>query len=165
MDLARYCDILSVDAENTFHIAESMGKGISRSLVIALTGELGSGKTLFVKGLAKGLCVPDEYYITSPTFTLVNQYPGRIPLYHADLYRLGSLEELEETGLFEPDEEQFVLAVEWADRAGLDSLMKIPTDFVSVCFLQGKKETERIVRFGIYPDKGFPVFPKRMNFL
>jgi tRNA threonylcarbamoyladenosine biosynthesis protein TsaE len=85
-------------------------------VIIALIGDLGSGKTAFVQGLASGLDVPVEYYVTSPTFTLINEYPGRLPLYHADLYRLETVRDFEDIGLDELLYGQGVLAVEWADK-------------------------------------------------
>jgi tRNA threonylcarbamoyladenosine biosynthesis protein TsaE len=69
----------------TQKLGQSIGKWIQQPLVIALTGDLGSGKTAFVQGLAEGLEVPGQYYITSPTFTLINEYPGRLPFFHIDL--------------------------------------------------------------------------------
>jgi tRNA threonylcarbamoyladenosine biosynthesis protein TsaE len=85
-------------------------------MLISLTGPLGCGKTAFVQGLAEGLGVPQEYYITSPTFTLINEYPGRLPLYHVDLYRLDDLVELEDIGLDEILAAEGVVAVEWAEK-------------------------------------------------
>ena len=73
---------------DTQRLGQQIGRLINEPTTIALIGDLGSGKTAFVQGLARGLEVPSTYYITSPTFTLVNEYPGRLPLYHIDLYRL-----------------------------------------------------------------------------
>ena len=83
---------------------------------MALTGSLGAGKTTFAKGIAAGLGVTDE--ITSPTFTIVSEYLGRVPLYHADLYRVGSREELELMGFDEMLTRPGVTLVEWAEKAG-----------------------------------------------
>ena len=83
---------------------------------ITLTGDLGSGKTAFVQGLARGLSVPEEYYVTSPTYNIINEYPGRLTLYHADLYRIADPDELEEIGFSEMAEAGGVMAVEWPDR-------------------------------------------------
>jgi tRNA threonylcarbamoyladenosine biosynthesis protein TsaE len=94
----------------------AIGALIKQPLVIALIGDLGSGKTAFVQGLANGLGVPAEYYVTSPTFTLVNEYPGRIPLCHIDLYRLDSIGDLEDIGLDELIYDQAVIAIEWAEK-------------------------------------------------
>lgn len=83
--------------------------------MVALTGELGAGKTTLVKGLAAGLAVHPAS-VCSPTFVLVHRYSGRMPLIHADLYRLSSAAEAEAAGLHELADDQSVLAVEWADR-------------------------------------------------
>jgi tRNA threonylcarbamoyladenosine biosynthesis protein TsaE len=84
--------------------------------VVALIGELGSGKTIFCQGLARGLEVPENFYITSPTFAIVNQYPGRMPFYHLDLFRISSITEISELGLEEIIYGQGVVAIEWAER-------------------------------------------------
>jgi len=83
---------------------------------LALTGSLGSGKTTIIQGLARGLDVPRSYHITSPTFTLINEYPGRHTLYHVDLYRLEHSDDIEEIGLYDLFGEGSVVAIEWADR-------------------------------------------------
>ena len=105
----------------TQYLSQKLGGWINQPLVIALIGDLGSGKTAFVQGLAKGLEVPDGFYITSPTFTLINEYPGRYPLVHMDLYRLENMSELEDIGLDEILHGQAVIAIEWADKLS-DSL-------------------------------------------
>ena len=105
---------------HTVHETQKLGKTIGQRiqfpLVIGLSGDLGSGKTAFVQGLAEGLEVPSEYYITSPTFTLVNEYPGRFPLIHIDLYRLDGIHDLEDIGLDELLYDQAVIAIEWAEK-------------------------------------------------
>jgi tRNA threonylcarbamoyladenosine biosynthesis protein TsaE len=100
----------------TQKLGQTLGAGIHRAIIIALTGDLGSGKTAFVQGLAKGLDVSEKYYITSPTFTFINQYPGRHPLFHVDLYRIEHASELEEIGLEEILQQDAVIAIEWAER-------------------------------------------------
>jgi tRNA threonylcarbamoyladenosine biosynthesis protein TsaE len=95
-------------------LGERLGRVLAVGDVVGLTGPLGAGKTTFVQGLARGLGVRDRH-VASPTFALVNEHPGRVPLVHADLYRIERPEELEELGLAEaPD--RAVLAVEWLDR-------------------------------------------------
>jgi len=89
---------------------------LSSGGVIALIGPLGAGKTVFVKGLAKALGLSGDD-ATSPTFTLINEYEGPVPLYHVDLYRLEQAEEIEELGLHEYFEGPGIVAVEWAERA------------------------------------------------
>jgi len=113
--------IMTHSVDGTRKLGQKIGTLITQPLVIALIGDLGSGKTAFVQGLAKGLEVPDGYYITSPTFTLINEYPGRCPLVHVDLYRLEDINDLEDIGLDEMLHGQAVIAIEWADKL-LDGL-------------------------------------------
>jgi len=97
-----------------------LGQNIHGPLLISLFGDLGAGKTAFVQGLAKGLDVPDDYYITSPTYTLLNEYPGRYPLYHFDFYRLESEDDIADTGFYERLDTKGIIAVEWAERLSDD---------------------------------------------
>ncbi len=85
--------------------------------VVTLQGDLGAGKTMLTKGIAKGLEVPDWYYLNSPTFTLINEYRGRLPLYHFDLYRLGDTDELFELGFNDYLAGPGVLVIEWPEAA------------------------------------------------
>jgi tRNA threonylcarbamoyladenosine biosynthesis protein TsaE len=105
----------------TQNLGKTIGTLLENPCIIALNGNLGSGKTVFVQGLAKGLEVPADYYITSPTFTLVNEYPGRFRLFHVDLYRLNSTSDLEDLGWDDLLSEPAVIAVEWADKLAADS--------------------------------------------
>ena len=104
----------SVDETQKF--GKIIGTVVTRGTVLALTGNLGSGKTAFVQGLARGLEVPDEYYITSPSYTLINEYPGRFTLFHVDLYRISDPMDLEDIGFYEILHNSGVVAIEWADR-------------------------------------------------
>src|SRR5713226_10718461 len=92
-----------------------VGKLLEGGEIIGLMGELGSGKTCFVRGLAEGLGVGREAWIRSPTFTLINEYHGRLPVYHIDLYRLGSRRDMEELDLREYLFSDGVSLVEWFD--------------------------------------------------
>ena len=112
----RKVKITTRSIRETQYLGQKIGTLIKQPLVIALVGDLGSGKTAFVQGLAKGLEVPDGYYITSPTFTLINEYPGRYPLVHVDLYRLENISDFEDIGLDEMLHGQAVIAIEWADK-------------------------------------------------
>lgn len=97
---------------------ESVGAQLAESLepgdVVALTGELGAGKTCFTQGLARGLGVAG--HAVSPTFVLVNEYRGRVPVHHVDAYRTSSLTELLDLGLEELFDGEGVTVVEWADK-------------------------------------------------
>jgi tRNA threonylcarbamoyladenosine biosynthesis protein TsaE len=100
-----------------------------------MTGILGSGKTVFVQGVARGLEVPEAYYITSPSYTLVNEYPGRYTLFHADLYRLTRPDDIESTGLYDMLHQDGVVVIEWAERMAREDLV----DHVAVEFeIKGK---------------------------
>ncbi|MBW1990402.1 MAG: tRNA (adenosine(37)-N6)-threonylcarbamoyltransferase complex ATPase subunit type 1 TsaE [Deltaproteobacteria bacterium] len=109
--------VITRSPDQTISLARSMGMRLSGGEVIGLCGELGGGKTCFVQGLARGLDVPDHVAVTSPTYTLVNEYPGRLLLVHADLYRLSGPHALEEIGFFDLAGPGTVAAVEWAERA------------------------------------------------
>ncbi len=95
-------------------IARALGRRLEAGDAVALTGGLGAGKTLFVRGLVEGLG-GDPLAVSSPSFALMQRYEGRVPLVHVDLYRLGAAEAAYDLGLEE--EEGVVLAVEWAERA------------------------------------------------
>lgn len=97
----------------TLDLARAVAARLGPGSVLLLRGDLGAGKTAFVRGLAEGLGVPDDQ-VSSPTFTLVQSYRGRLPLLHADLYRI-STAEVEDLGLDEVGEEG-VLAIEWAEK-------------------------------------------------
>ena len=114
--------ITTRSAAQTRKLGQALGAGINQPVIIALSGGLGSGKTAFIQGLARGLDVSEKYYITSPTFTLINEYPGRHPLFHVDLYRIEHLAELEEIGLEEVLCKDAVIAIEWAERLSSEPL-------------------------------------------
>ena len=108
--------------KETKKLGERIGARLTGNIVLALTGDLGSGKTSFVQGLARGLEVPNDYYITSPSYTLINQYPGRHPLFHVDLYRLEDPMDFEDIGLYDILDEDYVVVIEWADKIGRELL-------------------------------------------
>ncbi len=108
--------ILTDSPESTRRLGESLGRHIASHTVIALTGDLGSGKTVFVQGLGRGLGVPETYPISSPTYAIINEYPGRLRLIHADLYRISDPAELGDIGFDDYFIPNTVIAVEWADR-------------------------------------------------
>jgi tRNA threonylcarbamoyladenosine biosynthesis protein TsaE len=95
--------------------AARLGAALRIGDAVALVGPLGAGKTTFVQGLARGMGVPNERHVASPTFALVNEHPGGTPLVHADFYRVADARELAELGLDEAYDRAAVV-VEWADR-------------------------------------------------
>ena len=100
--------------EQTATAGEALGRTLGPGDVVALYGELGAGKTCFVQGLVRGLGVTTQ--ATSPTFVLVNEYQGRLRVYHVDAYRTSSLTELLDLGLEEMLYGEGVTVVEWADK-------------------------------------------------
>lgn len=102
-------------AEETFAIGLSLGQSVHEGDVIALYGGLGAGKTVLAKGIAKGLGIDDD--ITSPTFTLLRQYQGRLTLCHFDLYRIEDEQELEHIGFYDYLGGDNVCVIEWPQNA------------------------------------------------
>ena len=117
---------LSHSEEETEQLGERLGQALSPGAVVAYTGGLGMGKTAFTRGLARGLGCTER--VTSPTFTLVNEYPGRIPLFHFDVYRLSGSDALYDIGWDDYLDRGGVCAVEWSENIA-DAL---PEDTVSV---------------------------------
>ena len=105
---------LSHSEQETEQLGEQVARRLPRGTVIAYTGELGMGKTAFTRGLARGLGCRGR--VTSPTFTIVNEYEGDIPLFHFDLYRLGSSDELFDIGWEDCLARGAVCAVEWSEN-------------------------------------------------
>ena len=134
--------------EQTQSLAEQLGRLLQPGDVVALVGELGSGKTLFSQGLARGLGVPKNFYITSPTFAIINEYPGRVPFYHLDLYRVSNRAELSELGLEEILYGLGAVAIEWAERLGQD----LPVERLEV-HLKFLGEEERDITFLAFGEK------------
>jgi len=107
-------EIQSNSIEETLQLGRRVAEGLKGGEVIALTGELGAGKTVFVKGLAKGLGI--EETITSPTFVLARTYQGRLLLHHIDLYRLETCNDLDSIGIDDYLGGGGVIAIEWAEK-------------------------------------------------
>ena len=101
--------------EETEALGEQLASCLAPGDILALYGELGAGKTCLVRGIARGLGI-EEGSVASPSFTLINEYPGRVPLVHLDGYRLDSAEAFEELGLEDYFEGEGVLAIEWAEK-------------------------------------------------
>ncbi|MFO7569180.1 MAG: tRNA (adenosine(37)-N6)-threonylcarbamoyltransferase complex ATPase subunit type 1 TsaE [Smithellaceae bacterium] len=127
-------EIITESAEETFAAGRAVGECLAPGDVVALTGELGAGKTCFTAGLARGLGVGEDYVITSPTFTLVNEYPARYTLYHLDVYRLNDETQLPELGYEEFIANGGVVVIEWADKIASalpDTAISIQIEYVA----------------------------------
>ena len=126
--------------EETENLGARLAAGLMSGAVIAFTGDLGAGKTAFTRGLARGLGIPDR--VTSPTFTIVNEYEGgRLPLFHFDMYRLGSADELFDIGWEDYLARGGVCAVEWSENVE-DALEE---DAVRVDIRRGDGEDWRVI--------------------
>lgn len=139
-------EVISENEEMTKLIAKKYAQSIKSPVVISLVGDLGAGKTTFTKGFAEGLDIKD--LVTSPTFTIMNDYSsGRLPLYHFDMYRLGSKEEAIELGFeeyFDLRKLNGVAVVEWAENVeGL-----LPTLFVEINIIK-LEESKRKIQIGV----------------
>lgn len=120
-------------------VGEALGKNVPAHTVIAFTGDLGAGKTAFTRGLARGLGISDR--VTSPTFTIVNEYEGgRLPLFHFDMYRLESSEELFDIGWEDYLRRGGVCAVEWSEKVS-DAL----AGALRVDIRRGETDSDRVI--------------------
>jgi len=128
-------------SEETFSLAARVGTILRAGDVVALAGDLGMGKTVFAKGIACALGV-DEV-VVSPTFTLVREYEGQIPLVHVDVYRLDHLQELHDVGFDELLGGRAVTVVEWGDRVSA----LLPVERLDVLLTPGDADDDRLVTF------------------
>ncbi len=127
----------SFSAEETYALGKKMGEEAKPGMVYRLSGDLGVGKTVFTKGFAAGLGVTDT--VNSPTFTIVQEYQGRLPFYHFDVYRIEEPEEMEEIGYEDYFYGDGVCMIEWAEQ--IEELL--PADAVKVCIFKDlQKGTE-----------------------
>ena len=133
-------EYLSNSAQETEALGERLAAVLRPGDVVAYTGDLGAGKTAFTRGLARGLGVPDR--VTSPTFTIVNEYEGgRLPLFHFDLYRMESPEELFDIGWEDYLARGGVCAVEWSENVA-DAL---EPGTIRVDIRRGPAENDRLI--------------------
>ena len=135
-------------AEETYEFAKNFGQALLGGCTIALDGDLGAGKTVFVQGLAAGLGIDKP--ITSPTFTIVRQYQGRLPLNHFDVYRIEEPEELYEIGFSEYLGNGQVTVIEWAERIA----MLLPENTVFIKMTGAGEEPREILVQGEESLKG-----------
>ncbi|MBA4421561.1 MAG: tRNA (adenosine(37)-N6)-threonylcarbamoyltransferase complex ATPase subunit type 1 TsaE [Syntrophus sp. (in: bacteria)] len=141
--------LISNSPTETFCIGKFLGEGLTRGDCVALTGELGAGKTCLTQGIATGLGVPDRYVVASPTFTLINEYPGKdTSLYHLDVYRLSGSADLEEIGYQEYLMNDGVMVIEWAEKVSdaiPDEALRVELSYVD--------ETVRRIEISGCPDR------------
>lgn len=134
--------VVTRSAAETSHLGERLGRLAQPGDFIALVGELGAGKTRFVRGVATGLGVSEGTPVTSPTYTLLHIYEGRLSLYHFDLYRLAGAEDAAALGFDDYFYGGGVSVVEWAERLGDE----LPTECLTISFAHAGEE-ERSISF------------------
>ena len=143
--------IRTQSAKETVQLGKRIGKMLRSGDVVALIGELGAGKTQLIKGLAAGIGVVRAGYLVSPSFTLVHEYQGRIPLYHVDLYRLGTEEETEDLGIEEYLAKDGVTAIEWADK--IPSLLPKESLWIALRYLDRRTRSIHLLAKGVRYDE------------
>ena len=135
-------EFITNSPEETEKVGEALGKALKPGAILAYEGDLGAGKTAFTRGLARGLGATEQ--VTSPTYTIVNEYlSGRIPLFHFDMYRLASSDDLWDIGWEDYLERGGVCAVEWSENVA-DAM----EDAITVCIQKTGEESRKITITG-----------------
>lgn len=135
--------------QETEQLAEKLGQSLTHGVVIAYFGGLGMGKTAFTRGLAKGMGIDSD--VSSPTFAIVNDYGGKLPLAHFDMYRVETFEDLHTSGFFDYLDMGYVLAVEWSENIenALDD------DIIRITFERSDNDDQRIITIEGYDHENF----------
>jgi tRNA threonylcarbamoyladenosine biosynthesis protein TsaE len=131
--------VVTRSTDETLELARAVAELLRPGDVVSLVGELGAGKTVFARGVARALGVTE--LVVSPTFTIVREYEGRVPLVHVDVYRIDAVQELHDLGFEEVVRDDAVTLVEWGDR--IDGLL--PGDRLDVRLAPGAADDERVV--------------------
>ena len=133
-------EVVTNSPEETEAVGAGLAHRLSPGSVVAFTGDLGAGKTAFVRGMARGLGIPDR--VTSPTFTIVNEYEGgRLPLFHFDMYRLASADELFDIGWEDYLARGGVCAVEWSENVA----QALDPGHIQVDIRRGAGDDQRVI--------------------
>lgn len=132
-------EFLTRSPEETEALGEKIAERLNGGEVIALFGEMGAGKTALTRGIARGLGVSGG--VSSPTFALVHEYRGRLPVYHFDMYRIGSWDDLYSTGFFDYLDSGGVLIVEWSENIE----NALPENAVRLHLRRGETDSQRIL--------------------
>ncbi|OHB61281.1 MAG: tRNA (adenosine(37)-N6)-threonylcarbamoyltransferase complex ATPase subunit type 1 TsaE [Planctomycetes bacterium GWF2_42_9] len=119
--------IISESIEQTFETGKQIGQALQGGMLVCLTGTLGSGKTTLIKGIAAGMNAANPQHVNSPTFVIVNEYQGRLHIFHIDAYRINSIKEFEALGFEDYIGPESIVLIEWADKVSqaLDGFDKI----------------------------------------
>ena len=141
-------EIVTNSAEETIDFGRRIGEQLKGGEIFALCGQLGSGKTHLIKGVAAGAGAEDMGHVNSPTFVIVNEYSGRLDIYHVDAYRLESAEDFEGIGFDDFCYDGSVVLIEWADK--FESVLG-PIDYVRI-ELEHAGETQRKIHIKNAPE-------------
>ncbi|MGH7184256.1 MAG: tRNA (adenosine(37)-N6)-threonylcarbamoyltransferase complex ATPase subunit type 1 TsaE [Nitrospiraceae bacterium] len=144
-------ELVSTSHQHTIRLGQVIGRVLRGGETIALYGPLGAGKTALVRGIAVGLNASPTA-VTSPTFVMIHEYQGRLPLAHVDLYRIRSPRELESTGLIEYFSGQTVTAIEWAEKG----LVALPQDRIEIA-LNHRAARSRTIQLNVTGPKSHAV--------
>ena len=141
-------DITSKSPEQTVELGRKIGQQLKGGEVIAVCGLLGAGKTHLIKGVVSGTGAEDSRYVNSPTFVIVNEYIGRLDIYHIDAYRLNSTSEFEMIGFDDFCDSQSVVLIEWADK--IESALQ-GTDYIRIELFHAG-QAKRIIHIENMPE-------------
>ena len=133
--------VLSRSAAQTEDIGRTLGSFLYRGAFLALFGNLGGGKTCFTRGVVAALAPGSAHLVASPTYAIMNEYPGPLPVYHFDFYRLTSGDEIAELGFDDYFQGNGVCIAEWSEHLG----DRLPTDHLSITFVHGGDDCREIV--------------------
>src|SRR5665647_958637 len=137
-------EVIIKDESETKKFGLNLGKDLKKGDIVALTGDLGTGKTTLTKYIGEGLGITEM--ITSPTFTIIQEYySGRLPLYHFDVYRINSIEEMDELGCEEYFYGDGITIIEWADKI----MEIIPEEAIVINIEYGKTSDERVYKLSL----------------
>jgi tRNA threonylcarbamoyladenosine biosynthesis protein TsaE len=133
--------LISRSAAQTEAIGRTLGSLLPAGSFLALFGDLGGGKTCFTRGVVAALAPESAHLVASPTYAIMNEYPGRLPVYHFDFYRLASGAEIVELGFDDYFGAKGVCIVEWSERLGAT----LPADHLGITFIHGGDDRRKIV--------------------
>ena len=152
--------LVSASEAQTLKIGITLGRLLEQPALILLKGDLGAGKTVLARGIARGLGVDPQVPITSPTFTLMNHYPARLDLYHFDLYRLGDPDELVELGFDDYAYGSGVTLVEWPEKLEKPALKGL---WISLQRLDKRQRSIEFVSLGVESSNLLTVFKDHLQ--
>jgi tRNA threonylcarbamoyladenosine biosynthesis protein TsaE len=140
----------SRSAAQTEAIGRTLGALLHRGDFLALYGELGGGKTCFARGVVAAVAPDSAHLVASPTYAIMNEYPGPLPVYHFDFYRLGSGDEIAELGFDDYFRDKGVCIAEWSERLG----ESLPPEHLSIRFEHDGEDCRRIALQAVGEDSG-----------